>query len=98
MQVEDYYFFSIQFQYFRLLKKRSMQVQFDAHKLINFSGADYLPDNDEFLMFFLDRLHCQRLVSMHRQLTSYFFPKLFIQITTVFSFNSFKQFKRSRDF
>ena len=32
---------------------------FNSHKWIDFSGADYLTDNDEFSIFFLDR--CNRL-------------------------------------
>ena len=44
-----------------MIKKDRCKYRFDAHKLIGFSGADYLPDTDEFSMFFLDRLHCLRL-------------------------------------
>ena len=40
-----------------MIKKRDRcKYQFDGPKCINFSGADYLSNNDEFAMFFLERL------------------------------------------
>ena len=52
-----------------MIKKRDQcKYQFDSHKLIDFSGADYLSDNDEFSMFFLDRLHRGRLVFRSKEL------------------------------
>ena len=35
--------------------------RFDGPKWIDFSEADYLSDNDDFLMFFLERCNRQRL-------------------------------------
>ena len=47
---------------FPIIKNRDRwDYRLDTHKWIDLARSDYLSDNDEFSMFFLDRCNCLRL-------------------------------------
>ena len=55
-----------------MIKKRDRcKYRFNGPICINFSGADYLFDNDEFLMIFLERLDRLRLLHLHSKYRYY---------------------------
>ena len=51
---------------FLIIKNRDRcDYRFDTHKWIDLAGADYLTDNDDILVTFLDRCNRRRLTRVH---------------------------------